>query len=164
MNVNKVILVGRLTRDVEMRTTNNGKTVANIGLATNSFWTNASGEKQTTTEYHNIVLFGRLAEVAGQYLSKGQEAYFEGRIQTRAYTGKDGVERKVTEVVADNMQLGSRPQGGGFSGGNAPANQGSSQPAQQKPAPQKSAIQDEDIPTINLDEEQDDIKIEDVPF
>ncbi len=153
MNVNKVILVGRLTRDPEVRTTPSGQTVTSIGLATNNYWTDKNGQKQERTEFHNIILWGRLGEIAGQYLSKGQEAYFEGRLQTRSYTGKDGIERKVTEVIAENMQLGSRPTGTGMD-----KNQIS------KTSQQKEPIKEEEIPTINLDEEQGEIKIEDVPF
>jgi single-strand DNA-binding protein len=149
MNVNKVILVGRLTRDPEVRSTSSGQSITTVGIATNNYWTDKSGQKQERTEYHNIVLWGRLAEIAGQYLSKGQEAYFEGRLQSRTYTGKDGVERKVTEVVAENMQLGSRPQG---------ASQARPATAPSQPA------KEEEIPTINLDEEEKEVKIEDVPF
>ena len=113
MNVNKVILVGRLTRDPETRSTQSGQTVTTIGLATSHRWSDKSGQKQEKAEFHTIIVWGRLAEIASQYLTKGQEAYFEGRLQTRAYTGKDGVERRVTEIVAENMQMGSRPMGSG---------------------------------------------------
>ena len=113
MNLNKVQLIGRLTRDPELRTTPSGQTVATLGLATNRTWNDKSGQKQEKTEFHNIVIWGRLAEIAGQYMTKGQEAYFEGRLETKSYTGKDGVERRTTEIVAENMQMGSRPQGGG---------------------------------------------------
>ena len=170
MNVNKVTLVGRLTRDPELRTTKSGQTVTSISIATNRFWKDQSGEKQEQTEFHNIVLFGRVAEVAGQYLVKGQEALFEGRLQTRSYTGKDNVERRVTEVVANEMQFGAKPQGAKGDGSyNAPAASQNSQPQQpqnqdQPAQPAKQAPQEEDIPTINLDEEQDEVKIGDVPF
>ncbi len=156
MNVNKVILVGRLTRDPEVRSTSSGQSVTSIGLATNRFWTDKNGQKQEKTEFHNVVLWGRLAEIAGQYLTKGQEAYIEGRLETRSYTAKDGSERRVAEVIGENMQLGSKPQGGGnYSQGynQAPSNQDQTKNQQQ-----------EDIPTINLDEEEDEVKIEDVPF
>lgn len=158
MNVNKVILVGRLTRDVEIRNTSSGQTVASISIATNRFWKDKSGQRQDQTEFHNIVLWGRLAEIAGQYLAKGQEAYFEGRLQTRKYTAKDGTERRTTEVVAENMQLGSRPQGSGApSSFNNPAStRPANTPSQETPA--------EEIPTINLDEEENEVRIEDVPF
>lgn len=157
MNINKAILVGRLTRDPEVRTTSTGQTVASVSIATNRFWKDKNGQKQDQTEFHNIVLWGRLGEIAGQYLSKGQEAYFEGRLSTRKYTGKDGIERRTTEIVAENMQLGARAQGQGSSTSNfnKPAEASVTQPIS---APV------EEIPTINLDEEEDEVKIEDVPF
>lgn len=163
MNVNKVILVGRLTRDPDMRTTTSGQQVATISMATNNFWTDKSGTRQERTEFHTVVLWGRLAEIAGQYLTKGQECYIEGRLQTREYTAKDNTQRKVTEIIGETMQLGSRAQGSG-QGGNggmrsaAPAAAASAAPAG------KSAPVEEEIPTINLDDEKDEIKIEDVPF
>ncbi|OGI21950.1 MAG: hypothetical protein A2808_02275 [Candidatus Moranbacteria bacterium RIFCSPHIGHO2_01_FULL_55_24] len=156
MNVNKVILVGRLTRDPEIRTTPGGQSVASLSMATNSYWTDKSGVRQERTEFHNVVLWGRLAEVAGQYLTKGQECYVEGRLQTRAYTAKDGTERKVTEVVGENMQLGSRAQGQGSQSG---APRAAAAPRESQPA-----AKEEEIPTINLDDEKDEIRIEDVPF
>jgi single-strand DNA-binding protein len=160
MNLNKVQLIGRLTRDPEIRTTPSGQTVATVGLATNRTWNDKSGQKQEKTEFHNLVVWGRVAEIVGQYLTKGQEAYFEGRLETRIYTGKDGVERRSTEVVVENMQMGSRPQGGGNYTRPAAAPTATATPVQSKPA----APVAEEIPTINLDEEQDEVKIEDVPF
>lgn len=166
MNVNKVILVGRLTRDPDMRTTTSGQQVATIGMATNNFWTDKGGTRQERTEYHTVILWGRLAEIAGQYLTKGQECFIEGRLQSREYTGKDGVERKVTEIVGETMQLGSRAQGGA-EGQRAPR---AAAPASMAVAgnasatPRKNAPAEEEIPTINLDDERDEIKIEDVPF
>ncbi len=161
MNVNKVILVGRLTRDPDMRTTTSGQQVATISMATNNFWTDKSGTRQERTEFHTVVLWGRLAEIAGQYLTKGQECYIEGRLQTREYTAKDNTQKKVTEIVGETMQLGSRAQGGGQQGGTrstavAPATGATTQA--------KNAPVEEEIPTINLDDERDEIKIEDVPF
>jgi single-strand DNA-binding protein len=158
MNVNKVILVGRLTRDPEIRTTTSGQTVATIGMATNRFWTDKSGQKKDKTEFHNIVVWGRMAEIAGQYLTKGQEAFIEGRLESRKYTGKDGLERRVVEIIAENLQLGSRPQGAGARGSFTP-NQNQNAPS----APMNQPMAEE-IPTINLDEEQEEVKIEDVPF
>lgn len=166
MNVNKVILVGRLTRDPEIRTTPTGQTVATIGLATSDRWNDKNGQKQERTEFHRVVLWGRIAEIAGQYLTKGQEAFFEGRLQTQTFTGKDGVERKTVEIVAETMQLGSRAQGAGAPAGNAAPRQQA--PQQQRPAPvqqqRQQAPMEEEIPTINLDDERDEIRIEDVPF
>ena len=157
MNLNKVQLIGRLTRDPEIRTTPSGQTVATLSIATNRTWNDKAGQKQEKSEFHNIVIWGRLAEIAGQYLTKGQEAYFEGRLETRSYTGKDGVERRTTEIVAENMQMGSRAQG---SSGNRPSPMAS--PAARPAAQQAPAA--EEIPTINLDEESDEIRLEDVPF
>jgi single-strand DNA-binding protein len=159
MNVNKVILVGRLTRDPEIRNTPGGQSVATISIATNRFWKDKSGQRQDKTEFHNIILWGRLAEIAGQYLTKGQEAFFEGRLETRKYTAKDGSERRVTEVIAENMQLGSRAQGGS----NVPGSFNKPVAAKQNVG-NKSKADEEEIPTINLDEEQDEIRLEDVPF
>ena len=159
MNLNKVMLVGRLTRDPEIRNTPSGQSVATMSLATNRFWKDKNGQKQDKTEFHNVVLWGRLAEIAGQYLTKGQEAFIEGRMETRKYTGKDGVERRVTEVIAENMQLGSRAQGASSAPGSFNKPVAATQPAQNS-----QARAEEEIPTINLDEEQDEIRLEDVPF
>lgn len=164
MNVNKVILVGRLTRDPEIRTTPSGQTVATIGLATSDRWNDKNGQKQERTEFHTVVVWGRLAEIAGQYLTKGQEAFFEGRLQSRVYTDKAGIEKKVVDIIADNMQMGSRAQGT-----NAPAGGNASRqaaPVQHRSDAQsvKQSSTEEEIPTINLDDERDEIRIEDVPF
>lgn len=172
MNVNRVILVGRLTRDPDIRTTQTGQTVATIGMATNHHWTDKAGQKQEKTEFHTVVLWGRLAEIAGQYLTKGMEAFFEGRLQTRSFVGKDGVERKTTEIVGESMQIGSRPQGnqgGGYAprqGGYSQAPAGGASATGPRPSVQRSAPApiEEEIPTINLDDEKDEIRIEDVPF
>jgi len=125
-SVNKVILLGNLGRDPETRYTTGGDAVTNLNIATSEQWKDKSGEKQERTEWHRVVLFGRQAEVAGEYLKKGRSVYIEGRLQTRKYTDKDGVEKYSTEIVADRMQLigGGRDSAGGdaeFSGGSASA-------------------------------------------
>jgi single-strand DNA-binding protein len=108
--VNKVILVGNLGRDPEVRYSPNGQAVANVTIATSDSWKDkTSGEKQERTEWHRIVFFGRLAEIAGEYLKKGAQIYVEGRLQTRKWQDKDGHDRYTTEIVANEMQmLGSR--------------------------------------------------------
>jgi len=126
-SVNKVILIGNLGRDPETRYTTGGDAITNLNLATSEQWKDKSGEKQEKTEWHRVVLFGRQAEIAGEYLKKGRSVYIEGRLQTRKYTDKDGVEKYSTEIVGDRMQLlGSREGAGGgdadFSG------EGSSRP------------------------------------
>ncbi len=119
-SVNKVILIGNLGRDPETRYTTGGDAVTNLRIATTEAWKDKSGEKQEKTEWHTVVLFGRQAEVAGEYLKKGRPVYIEGRLQTRKYTDKEGVEKYSTEVVADRMQLlGGREGGGGSGGGDA---------------------------------------------
>src|SRR4030066_647545 len=113
--VNKVILVGNLGKDPEVRYSPNGGAVANITLATSESWKDkTSGEKQEKTEWHRVVFFGKLAEIVGEYLKKGSQIYVEGRIQTRKWQDKDGQDRYTTEIVADRMQmLGSKSSGGG---------------------------------------------------
>jgi len=122
-SVNKVILIGNLGRDPETRYTTGGDAIANLNIATSEQWKDKNGEKQEKTEWHRVVLFGRQAEIAGEYLKKGRSVYIEGRLQTRKYTDKDGVEKYSTEIVGDRMQLlGSREGGGGdaeFGGGGA---------------------------------------------
>ena len=115
-SVNKVILIGNLGRDPETRYTTGGDAITNLNIATSEQWKDKSGEKQERTEWHRVVLFGRQAEIAGEYLKKGRSVYIEGRLQTRKYTDKDGVEKYSTEIVGDRMQLlGSRDGGGGGS-------------------------------------------------
>jgi len=117
-SVNKVILVGNLGKDPEVRYMPSGEAVANVTLATSDNWTDkASGEKKESTEWHRVVFFRRLAEIAGEYLKKGSPVYVEGKLRTRKWTDKEGQERYTTEIVVDNMQL----LGGRGGGGNAPA-------------------------------------------
>ena len=148
--VNKVILLGNLGKDPEIKYMPNGNAVANITLATSETWNDKnSGEKQEKTEWHRVVFFGKLAEIVGQYLKKGSKIYVEGKLQTRKWQGQDGQDRYTTEVVVDiggTMQmLDSRGGEGGF----APAQQAA--PAQQR-APQQAAPAmvddgfDDDIP------------------
>ena len=117
-SVNKVIIVGNLGRDPETRYMPNGEAVTNVAVATTESWKDKnSGEKKELTEWHRITFYRKLAEIAGQYLKKGSQVYVEGRLQTRKWTDKDGVERYTTEIIADTMQmLGSR-QGMGAGGG-----------------------------------------------
>jgi len=119
-SVNKVILVGNLGRDPEVRYTPNGSAVCNVTIATSRVRKNKeSGDKSEDTEWHRVVFFDKLAEIAGEYLKKGRSVYVEGRLQTRKWTDKDGVEKYTTEIVASEMQmLGSREgMGGGAAGG-----------------------------------------------
>lgn len=111
-SVNKVILIGNLGRDPEVRYLPSGDAVTNINIATTEVWRDKSGEKQEQTEWHRVALFGKTAEIAGEYLKKGSPVYIEGRLQTRKWTDKEGQERTTTEIRADRMQmLGSRSGG-----------------------------------------------------
>jgi single-strand DNA-binding protein len=111
-SVNRVILVGNLGCDPETRYQADGGAITNISIATTSHWKDKSGEKQEQTEWHRIVFFGKLAEIAGEYLVKGSQVYIEGKLRTRKWQDRDGVEKYTTEIVADSMQmLGSRPNG-----------------------------------------------------
>lgn len=111
-SVNKVIIVGNLGRDPDMRSMDGGEAIANIPVATSHKWKDRdSGEIREQTEWHRVVFFSRLAEIAGQYLKKGSSVYIEGRLHTRKYTDKDGVERYATDIVAEQMQMLGGPNG-----------------------------------------------------
>jgi len=143
-SVNKVILIGNLGRDPEVRYTPNGSAVCNVSIATTRNWkAKDSGERQEETEWHRVVFFDRMAEIAGEYLKKGRPVYVEGRLRTRKWTDKDGIEKYTTEIYAEQMQLlGGREEGGmGGGGGRAssgPADDGygdDSAPAPRRAAP-----------------------------
>jgi len=113
-SINKAILIGNLTRDPEMRYTPDGQAVTNFGVATNRNWTSKDGEKKEEAEFHNLVAWGKLAEICSQILKKGRRVYIEGRLQTRSWEGKDGVNRSRTEIVVEDMvALDSRFEGAG---------------------------------------------------
>ena len=121
--INKVILVGRVGKDPEVRHLDNNSVVARITLATNETYKNKNGEKVTNTEWHNIVVWRSLAEIAGRYIKKGTMLYVEGKIRTRAWNDKDGNKRYTTEIEADNFQmLSSKGDDSSTSGSNAPSN------------------------------------------
>lgn len=116
-SVNKVILIGNLGKDPETRYMPNGEAVTNITLATTETWKDKSGEKQEKTEWHRVTFYRKLAEIAGEYLKKGRPVYVEGRLETRKWTDKAGVERYTTEVIANDMKmLGSKPGSGSYEG------------------------------------------------
>ncbi len=137
-SVNKVILVGNLGRDPEIRYLPSGEPVANITIATSSKYKNKTGEMVEETEWHRVTFFGKLAEIVGQYLKKGRSVYVEGRIKTRKYTDKDGVEKYATDIIANEMQmLGSREGMGEPSGGDEGGYE--SAPRRAAPAPRAAA-------------------------
>lgn len=105
MSVNKVILLGFLGKDPEVKYTQNGNAIANFSLATNEQWKDKNGDKQSRTEWHYVTLFGKIGEIAGQYLKKGSQVYIEGKIQSQKYTGKDGVERTSYNIVGSELKM-----------------------------------------------------------
>ena len=122
--VNKVILIGNLGKDPEVRFTPSGQAVANFNIATNESWMDKSGQKQERTEWHKIVVWGKLGELCGEYLSKGRQCYIEGRLQTREWTDKEGKKNYTTEIVAQNVQfLGGRGDNAGAGGGRGKSRQ-----------------------------------------
>ena len=150
MNLNKVILIGRLVSDPEMRTTPTGQSVCSFRMATNRTWSDSkTGQKQEKTEFHSIVLWGRLAEISSQYLIKGSLTMIEGRLQTRNWQDQSGNQKYRTEIVAERMQLGPRQGQGGER--QAPAS-----------APQETAK--EEIPIIEEDGKEEEIDVKDIPF
>ncbi len=164
MNLNKVIIVGRVTANPELRTTPGGQSVTTLGVATNRTWTDKNNQKQEETEFHNVVIWGRQAEVATQYLTKGATVLIEGRLRTRSWTDKNGQQRKTTEIMSERMQLGPRAAGAGAGGGFGAGSASSGRPVAGEPAEaaDKDLALPEEVPTINLEEEE--IKPEDIPF
>ncbi|MDR5171797.1 single-stranded DNA-binding protein [Methylobacillus flagellatus] len=165
-SVNKVILVGNLGRDPEVRYMANGEAVANFSIATTDNWKDKNGQRQERTEWHNIVMYRRLAEIAGEYLKKGRPVYIEGRLQTRKWQTKEGQDRYTTEIIADQMQmLGGRDGGGSggasYDGGGDDFNQdyGQSAPRQQAAPAQRPAPAPASKPAGggNFDDFEDDI-------
>jgi single-strand DNA-binding protein len=140
-SVNKVILIGNLGRDPETRYMPDGGAVTNVSIATTETWKDKNGEKQEKTEWHRVAFFGKLAEIAGEYLKKGSQVYVEGRLQTRKWQDKDGQDKYTTEIIADRMQmLGSRQgMGGGDRESGGGDREGGSRPAAAKPAGAKPA-------------------------
>lgn len=135
--INKVILIGNLGKDPELRYTPSGTAVASFSLATSEKWKDREGNMQDKTEWHNIVVWGRQAEIAKEYLAKGRQVYIEGRIQTRSWDDKDGNKRYTTEIIAQRLNfLGSRDQGGGAAPDVPP----------EAPPPNELGAEDDDLP------------------
>lgn len=146
MNLNKIFLIGRVAGDVELLSTQSGKKVCRLSLATSRIWKGQNGDKKEETNFHNIVLWERLAEIASSYATKGSLLMVEGRLQNRSYEDKEGKKRYVTEIIAESIQLGPK------SASNAAPKQESKQKKQEEV--------DEELPVIDEDE----IDIKDIPF
>lgn len=152
-SLNRATIIGNLTRDPDLRQIPSGQNVCTFGVATNRAWTNTEGQKQEAVEFHNVVAWGKLAEICGQYLRKGRKVYIDGRLQTRDWEGQDGVRRYRTEIVTENMIILDR------TGAPASSPSGSSATAASSFTPPSPPVQDD--PAANPDDE---IKIEDIPF
>lgn len=150
MDLNKVMIIGRLTRDPEMRSTGTGANVVSFSVATGFTWTDQSGQKKEQTEFHNVVAWRKLADIINQYLKKGSQVYIEGRLQTRSWEGQDGKKNYRTEIVADNMIMLGRP--GGSMGAGSPA----AMPAEAS-QPSPAAPSQDSTPEIQIDDA-------DIPF
>lgn len=148
MNLNKVYLIGRLTRDPETKALPSGQSVTSFGLATDRFFTDRSGQKQQQTDFHNIVLFGKIADIASQYLNKGSLVLIEGRIRNRTWKDSSGNQRYRTEIIAERLQLGPRTAGKATT------------PEQKKGDEAEASSPKEDIPVI----EENEIDVKDIPF
>jgi single-strand DNA-binding protein len=162
-SLNRVQLIGNLTRDPELRYTPNGNGVCTFGLATNRSWTTDSGEKREEVDFHKIVAWNKLAELCSQFLTKGRKVYVEGRLSTRNWTGQDGSQKTTTEVVIDDMILLDNRQGGGAHTADT------SEPGEHEEAPAKTASakapkaekEEEPKHSVNADEE---VAPDDIPF
>ena len=162
MNLNKVYLIGRMASDPEFRTTPSGQEVATLRIATSRIWNDrTSGERRENTEFHTVVVWSRLAQIANQYLNKGGLVMIEGRLQTRSWEGQDGIKRYRTEIIAENLQLGPKPKGAGMV------------KEDEKPAFAKPAEVKEEIPVVNEEEppaaadseiEEAEVQLKDIPF
>lgn len=167
MNLNRAIIIGRVTQDPQLRTTPSGQSVCNFSVATNRNWTDSdTRERQEKTEFHNVVAWRRLAEIAHQYLAKGSLVMVEGRIETRSWEDQGGNKRYRTEIIAENMQLGPRSS---FAKSDSPSRE---KPAAAEDRPRSIANPSvEEIPTIESDEpisnspqEEDEINVKNIPF
>ena len=149
MYLNRAIIIGNLTRDPELKSLPSGIQVATIGLATNRVWKDKNGAKQEDTQYHNVVVFGRQAETASQFLRKGGSVLVEGRMQTRSWESPDGKKNYRTEIVADRLQFGPRREGG----------------APQASAPAAQKTDDQPAPPIDtIEYPEENINVDDIPF
>ena len=156
MYLNKALIIGNLTRDPELKALPSGIQVASISVATNRVWKDQNGVKQESADYHNVVVFGRQAETAAQFLKKGSSVLVEGRMQTRSWDGQDGKKQYRTEVVADRVQFGNRPGGEGSGSGSSlrPSTASSAKPSK-----------DEDTASFpSMDYPEEEINPEDIPF
>lgn len=171
MNFNKAFVLGNLTRDPEVRSLPSGQPVVSFSIATNRYYTDAQGQKKDEAEFHNIVAFGKLADIISRYLTKGSLCFIEGRIKTRNWTDQAGQKHWKTEIIAEEMQMGPRSSGGG-NGGMSSAGQnnysprpfGSSSDKQPAKEPEIPIIEENAPPSADYMPNTDEIDVKDIPF
>ncbi|HLD18007.1 MAG TPA: single-stranded DNA-binding protein [Patescibacteria group bacterium] len=164
--LNRATILGNVTRDPETRQVASGQTVCTFGVATNRSWTDPTGQKQEQTEFHNVVAWGKLAEICGQFLAKGRKLYVEGRLQTRDWEGQDGIRRFRTEIIAENVILFDRTPTGSGGEGSGYATRYTTSPAAPKstsPSTASSMPVDGSAPAAAADGEEE-IRVEEIPF
>jgi single-strand DNA-binding protein len=162
MDFNKVILVGRATANPELRTTPGGQPVTTVGIATNRTWTDKAGARQEATEFTNVVIWGKTAEVAAQFLVKGSTVLIEGRLQTRSWEDKQGQQHKTTEVLCERMQLGPRPMD---ASAKAAGTAGAGQSGKPSAVAAPKETDDDGLPILKFDEEEKgEIDASEIPF
>lgn len=160
-DLNKVMIIGNMTRDPEIKTIPSGQSVASFSVATNRSWNNNSGELQKAVEYTDVVAWGKLAEIAGQILKKGRRVYIEGRLQTRNWEGQDGAKRYKTEVIASDLIVLDKPPGIGFNGNSGETSTTTELPDNITATPEPIA---QAVSANNSPESAEEIDIEDIPF
>ncbi|PIR02870.1 MAG: single-stranded DNA-binding protein [Candidatus Nealsonbacteria bacterium CG11_big_fil_rev_8_21_14_0_20_35_11] len=161
MNLNKVILVGRVASDPQLRSTNSGQSVCSFRMATNRIWTNASGQKQEDSQFHNIVLWRKLAEISSQFLTKGSLVLIEGRIQNRTWQDSSGNKKYMTEIIGERMQLGPKSIGKIIP---KESSLNKTSKNQEKKIEEDIPVIEEDTTLPNTPEEQEEIDVKDIPF
>ncbi len=159
MYLNKVLIIGNLTRDPELKALPSGMKVCSFGVATNRTYKDKEGNKQETTEFHNVSAFGKIGELVAQYMKKGSQVYLEGRLQTRSWDGKDGEKKYRTEIIADTVQFGNRPTGAG----SAKSSVGGASSAGSVASTAKDG-ESSDAPADKIDYPTEEINPDDIPF
>ncbi|NCF75440.1 MAG: single-stranded DNA-binding protein [Xanthomonadaceae bacterium] len=164
MDLNKAMIIGRLTRDPEIRTIPSGQTVASFSVATNLSWTDQSGQRQEKVEFHNIVAWRKLADICGQYLKKGKKVYIEGRLQTRDWVGQDNIKRYRTEIIATNMIMLDRAENSQFGQNQSNYKSPQNQNIESNSEPVIEVPDDSKNQQTGKQQSDDEINVEDIPF
>ena len=165
MDLNKVFIIGRVVKDIQLRATPTNQSVANFSVATDRVWKDKNGEKQSQVEFHNVVVWGRQAEIASQFLSKGSLVMIEGRLQTRSWQGNDGQQRRTTEIICTNLQLGPKRYDPNSNSGSFASKDVSDKPKDiKKQAKEFEDSLEDGLEEVSVDESGNELNPEDLPF